>query len=136
MNVVEPKLLEFRIPAETRYIAVVRRGVRSLAESLGFAREEVCDVEVAVCEAVTNSMIHGPQTQAAVFVKCRASGDSIIVEIEDQNRASIMRDQSFSSDHTNEHGRGILMMKALMDECEDCITESGTRVRMAKQKSG
>ena len=44
------------IPADTRYLSCVRRGVRSLAESMGFPREDVADVEVAVSEAVTISV--------------------------------------------------------------------------------
>ena len=33
------------IPADTRYLSVVRRGVRNLAESMGFARDDVNEID-------------------------------------------------------------------------------------------
>ena len=72
-------VLEFRIPADTRYIAVVRRGVRNLAESAGFSRDEVADVEVAVSEAVANSVSTAaptPRSRALSSSARRASDDS------------------------------------------------------------
>lgn len=130
------KSIELRIPADTRYLGLVRRGVRNLAESAGFAREEVADVEVAVSEAVTNSVEHGsPEADlSVVVVKCRASDDCLVVEIEDQSDAECLPPCPTYCDPGDEHGRGVLIMHKLMDECERSRTECGTRVRMAKQK--
>ena len=136
MGTTNSKVLEFRIPADTRYVSMVRRGIRSLAESAGFAREEVADVEVAVSEAITNSVVHGsPDPGAAdVVVKCRTCGDFLVVEIEDRSPAECLPPSRNPCDPGQERGRGIMMMRALMDECDDCRTECGIRVRMAKQK--
>jgi anti-sigma regulatory factor (Ser/Thr protein kinase) len=131
------RTLEFRIPADKRYISLVRRGIRSLAESAGFGREDVADVEIAVSEAVTNSVMHGSRDvdSAAVVVKCHAYNDTLIVEIEDQSRAEALPPPPSDCDPCEETGRGVLMMYRLMDECVNCRTESGIRVRMAKQKA-
>jgi serine/threonine-protein kinase RsbW len=127
--------LEFRIPPDARYLSLVRRGLRSLAESAGFAKEDVADVEVAVSEAVANSMEHGcpDPNEAAVVVKVQTSGDYLIVEVEDQSDANAIPEAPPDLDATQERGRGLLMMKTLMDEYRDCRTEHGIRVRMAKQ---
>jgi serine/threonine-protein kinase RsbW len=128
--------LEFKIPADRRYIPVVRRGVRSMAESAGFCREDVADVEVAVAEAVTNSVEHGsPEPEVTVLVKCYTSGDSLIVEVEDHSQAACIPDCSEPCEVPQEHGRGVQMMRALMDECSDYRTDHGIGVRMAKQKA-
>ena len=131
------KLLEFRIPADTRYVSLVRRGIRSMAEAAGFAREDVADVEVAACEAVTNSVVHGcPDPEGAVVVvKCETRGDLLVVEIEDLSRGGSLPEFGCSSDPREESGRGVLMMRSLMDECDDSLTEHGLKVRMAKQKT-
>lgn len=131
------RALEMHIPADTRYLSFVRRGVRNLAESMGFAREDVADVEVAVSEAVTNSVEHGStsHTDPEVVVKCRALGDMLVVEIEDEGFADSLPSSSEPS-AGEERGRGVLMMRALMDECEDCRTDHGIRVTMTKQKAG
>lgn len=136
MEIVSPRVLEFRIPADTRYVAMVRRGVRNLAESVGFAGEAVTDMEVAVSEAVTNSVEHGSSEYGAgaVLVKCSASWDCVVVEVEDQARADAALRELPQTDLRQERGRGLAMMRTLMDEFEDCRTENGIRVRMAKQR--
>ena len=125
--------LEFRIPADTRYVSLIRRGIRSLAESAGFSRQEVSDVEVAVSEAVTNSVEHGSPCSdcAAVLIKCLVSGEGLVVEVEDESPADHLPSPVLSGP-ADERGRGILMMHSLMDECEGQRTDSGMRVRMAK----
>jgi len=130
------RVLEFRIPADTRYIGVVRHGIRSLAESAGFTREDVSDVEVAVSEAVTNSVKHGSPDQdvAAVVVKCHALQDCLVVEVEDESEAASIPPCPELCDTREESGRGVLMMHSLMDEFENCRTEHGMRIRMAKQR--
>lgn len=136
METMVPRVLEFRIPADTRYIAIVRRGVRSLAESVGFTGEAVSDMEVAVSEAVTNSVEHGSSdpSSGAVLVKCCASSDRVVVEVEDEAHADASLQELPRSDPYQERGRGITMIRTLMDEFEDIRTENGMRVRMAKQR--
>lgn len=131
------KTLEMHIPADTRYLSLVRRGVRSLAESMGFPREDVADVEVAVSEAVTNSVEHGSGAESGpdVVVKCRAFIDLLEVEIVDQGLVESLPPGEQPAP-VEERGRGVMMMRALMDECEDCRTDSGITVRMTKQKAG
>ena len=128
--------IEFRIPADVRYISVVRRGVRNLAESAGFCREDAADVEVAVAEAVTNSVEHGsPEPEVTIHVRCYTSGDYLVVEVEDHSEADAIPNPSQTSDAPEEHGRGVMMMRALMDECSDYRTDHGIGVRMAKQRA-
>lgn len=121
------KSLEFKIPADTRYISLVRRGVRSLAESVGFAKEDVADVEVAVSEAVTNSVVHGSPNRdsAAVVVKCCVSDDCLTVEIEDHGEVDAIPPCPDYCNLDQERGRGVLMMHVLMDECERRVQNRG-----------
>lgn len=108
-----------------------------MAESVGFRSEEVADVEVAVAEAVTNSVEHGsPQPELTVLVKCYITADYLVVEVEDHSQADRIPDCTCAPcDTSQERGRGILMMRALMDECSDYRTDHGIGVRMAKQKT-
>lgn len=130
------KSLELKIPADRRYISVVRRGVRSLAESVGFGREETADVEVAVAEAVTNSVEHGsPEPELTILVKCYTADDCLVVEVEDNSQAPSVLDVQQPCDASEERGRGVEMMRALMDECSDYRTDHGIGVRMAKHRA-
>ena len=136
MEAISNRTLELRIPADTRYVALVRRGVRSLAESVGFPREDTADVEVAVSEAVTNSMMHGSpdRESSAVVVKCRAVSDRLVVEVEDQGTTSSLPARPHTCPPAEEKGRGFFMMHELMDECANCRTKHGFRVTMTKQR--
>ena len=131
------RTLELRIPADTRYVGLVRRGVRSLAESAGFPRQDVADVEIAVGEAVTNSVVHGSPNRdtAAVVIKCRTTGDCLVIEVEDHSTAEALPPKPEMCDPHRETGRGVLMMHKLMDNCHDCRTEHGMRVTMSKHRS-
>lgn len=131
------RALELHIPADTRYLSLVRRGVRNLAESVGFPREDVADVELAVSEAVTNSVEHGgtPDGVPGVVVRCRVCDDFLVVEIEDESHADCIPTRPDPSTD-EERGRGVLMMRALMDQCEDSRTDHGIKVRMTKQRAG
>jgi anti-sigma regulatory factor (Ser/Thr protein kinase) len=59
--------------------------------------------------------------------------DCLVVEVEDQSPAEKLPAQSDGCDPSLERGRGVLMMRALMDECHDCRTERGIKITMAKQ---
>ena len=137
MDATRFRALELHIPADTRYISLVRRGVRNLAESAGFPREDVADVELAVSEAVTNSVEHGctPGDDPAVVVRCKVCESLLVVEVEDDSAVESIP-KSAEPPATEEHGRGMLMIRALMDECEDSRTDHGIKVRMTKQKAG
>jgi len=136
MEATYDRSLELKIPADMRYVALVRRGVRSLAESVGFPPEEAADVEVAVSEAVTNSVMHGSpdRESSAVVVKCRAVHDYMVVEVEDQGTAQSLPARPKNCGLAEEKGRGFFMMHELMDECDNCRTEHGFRVTMTKQR--
>ncbi len=127
------RTLELRIPADTRYISLVRRGVRSIAESMGFPREDVADVEVAVSEAVTNSVIHGSTTSSAVVVRCRALAESLVVDVVDQGACAALPPPTHPQP-AEETGRGLYMMQELVDECRRSRTPHGLRVRLTKQR--
>ncbi|MEN6355970.1 MAG: ATP-binding protein [Armatimonadota bacterium] len=131
------KSLEFKIPADTRYVAIVRRGVRSLAQSVGFSCEEVTDMEVAVSEAVTNSVTHGsPDSDVdVVVVRCQATGKCMVVEVEDESPAESIPSPMLTAGSCDEHGRGLAIMRELVDELEGSRTEHGMKVRLAKQKA-
>ena len=94
-------------------------------------------MEVAVCEAVTNSIEHGcaPPGEPTVVVKCHGWKDWLVVEVEDESLACSLPKLCNASDSRNERGRGVMIMRALMDECKDTRTDHGIRVRMAKQKA-
>ena len=97
------------------------------------------DIETAVREAVANAMVHGngENPSKRVYVECRCYTDrEVSITIRDEGAGfdtSAVPDPTTPESRLSEHGRGIYLMKTLMDEI--CFDESGTVVHMRKKSN-
>jgi serine/threonine-protein kinase RsbW len=97
------------------------------------------DIEIALREALNNAVVHGnredPTKQVHVSCRCQAEEEvSIVVKDEGQGfDITEVQDPTAPGAIESSHGRGIYLMKALMDEVR--FEQSGTVVYMRK-KSG
>ena len=97
------------------------------------------DIETAVREALANAIIHGnrqdPNKSVYVSVTSRDGEVSIAVRDEGQGfDASAVADPTAQPKLKLNHGRGIYLMRALMDEVS--FDRNGTVVRMRKMLNG
>ena len=94
------------------------------------------EIELALTEALANAIIHGnhedPHKHAYVSCRCSTDGDvSITVQDEGQGfDIGAVPDPTFQDNRFRGTGRGIYLMKALMDEV--CFEQGGTVVHMRK----
>ena len=94
------------------------------------------DIEIAVREAIANAVVHGnhENPQKRVYVNCRCSMDGeVSITVRDEGQGFDCRTLPDPTDDANlllTHGRGFLLMQALMDEVG--FQENGTIVRMRK----
>jgi len=97
------------------------------------------DIETAVREAVANAMVHGngENPSKRVYVECRCYTDrEVSITIRDEGAGfdtSAVPDPTTPESRLCEHGRGIYLMKTLMDEIS--FDESGTVVHMRKKSN-
>ena len=97
------------------------------------------DIETAVREAVANAMVHGngENPSKRVYVECRCYTDrGVSITVRDEGAGfdtSTLPDPTTPESRLSEHGRGIYLMKTLMDEI--CFDESGTVVHMRKKSN-
>ena len=97
------------------------------------------DIETAVREALANAIIHGnrqdPHKSVYVSTICKEGEISITVRDEGQGfDASAVADPTAEEKLKLNHGRGIYLMRALMDEVS--FDRNGTVVRMRKILNG
>ena len=97
------------------------------------------DIEVALREALLNAIIHGnkgdPGKRVYLRVRCRADGE-VSIAIRDEGAGfemSSVPDPTALEHRMSTHGRGIYLMRALMDEVS--FEEGGTVVHMRKSSS-
>jgi serine/threonine-protein kinase RsbW len=97
------------------------------------------DVEISLREALANSIVHGNHEDRSkhVYVDCRCVPDgevSIVVRDEGSGFSSAeLPDPTATEQLQSMHGRGIYLMKSLMDEVH--FERGGTVVHMRKECS-
>ena len=125
------------IPSEISAISpLVERLMRLIEGSHCIAGEESA-VELALREALNNAVVHGNRlnAQKLVHVRCRcAVGKGISITVSDQGIGfdlNAVPDPLSVENLMAEHGRGIHLMKLLMDEVS--FDRQGAEVRMVKR---
>ena len=97
------------------------------------------EIEMALIEALENAVVHGncedPHKRVYVTCRCTAEGEvSITVQDEGQGfDADTLPDPTASENRLRSSGRGIYLMKTLMDEV--CFEKGGAVVHMCKKSN-
>ena len=117
--------LEVEIPSDVAYIERVVDLVRHPCAELCYgARQLALNVPVALCEALSNAILRGNHEAPDKRVRVRADVDTrrLIVEISDEGiRFDLEADTRNASNAENierEDGRGLFLMRKLMDDVE------------------
>jgi serine/threonine-protein kinase RsbW len=131
-----------RIPSEIEAISpLVDRMMRLIEESHCVLGEEPA-VGLAIREALNNAVLHGNRLDPVklVQVHCRCEvGEGVSIVIKDQGRGfdpTVIANPSIIGNLEAEHGRGILLMRWLMDEVSFEFGYRGTEVHMSKRRGG
>ena len=124
------------IPSEIKAISPLVERLMRLIERSHCVPGEESAVELALDEALDNAVVHGNRMdrQKLVQVICRCeSGRGISVVVKDEGQGfdpSAVPDPTAPDNIGLEHGRGIWLMKSVMDEVS--FERAGTEVRMRK----
>jgi serine/threonine-protein kinase RsbW len=126
------------LPSEVTAISPFVDKLMLLLRNCGFAAEGVSDVEIALREALANAIIHGnhEDRRKYVHVTCRCVPDEVSIAIKDEGKGfdvNNVPDPTAPENIGSVHGRGIYMMKALMDEVR--FEEGGVVLHMRKSAS-
>jgi len=108
-----------------------------IGEEAGFSNDEIDDITISVTEAVNNAIKHGNKEDESlrVDISYTVDEDKISVEIRDQGGGFEMegvKDPRIGENLLRDNGRGILIMKTLMDEVNVTSGEDGTVVQLIK----
>ncbi len=130
--------LRFRVllPSTTEALNGAVRDVLRLAGRCGCAQDARADVEIALREALANAIIHGNgrENRKRIFLRCYgAPGSGLLILVRDEGAG-------FDPEHVPDpraahrkhlsHGRGLLLMRELMDHVE--YRRSGSEVLIYK----
>ncbi|MEP6493766.1 MAG: ATP-binding protein [bacterium] len=131
------RVVEVDIPSDVRFIENVVELVRRECEVMAFAQRQIMlNVPVALTEAISNAILRGNRDDPAknVHVLARVSREQLVVEIGDEGTgfdfdASLI-DPTTPENIEREDGRGLFLMRKLMDRVESVELPHGNLVRM------
>jgi serine/threonine-protein kinase RsbW len=95
------------------------------------------DIELALREALENAVVHGNQEDPGtkVHIRCRCQpGNELSIVVTDQGKGFDVEKivgNGITWDSASEHGRGIQLMKAYMDDVH--FERGGAEVHMRKR---
>ena len=125
------------MPSEVRAISPLVDRLMTLIEGSQCVPGEEFDIELALREALENAVVHGNQEdpKAKVHIRCRCQpGKEISIVVTDQGKGfdfGKMVGNGITSDPESEHGRGIQLMKAYMDDVH--FERGGAEVHMRRR---
>ncbi len=135
----EPKTHTITFPSSVEYLEKVESMSSEIAQEAGFNESLIDDISIALTELVNNAIHHGNQDDKAkkVTVNFYVYSDHIVIGIRDEGQGfkpDEINDPLHPDNIMSESGRGIYLVKALMDSLEYQITENGTEVFISKNK--
>ena len=130
--------LEYSLPSNVAPISSFMDKFMLLITKCSCIPKNESAVEIAVREALENAVVHGNHEDPGkhVCVRCRCEPHGVSISIKDEGQGfdiDNVPDPITQENIQSTHGRGIYLMKALMDEVR--FEEGGVVVRMRKRSS-
>jgi len=119
-----PHRFHFVFSALPLAVAILRRALARFLEQKGLSDDDAYSVVLAVGEAAANAVEHAyPGEPGLVHVRAEREGDTLVVDVLDSGRWK-------PAERRDERGRGIKIMRALMDRIEIRTMQAETSVRL------
>jgi serine/threonine-protein kinase RsbW len=128
------------IVSEPEKIVEVDAFAEKPIEQMGFSQDQRDDIAIALSEAVNNAIEHGNQGDPSkkVHIELEEIDNGIRIVVTDEGGGfdpSEVEDPTDPENLLAESGRGLLIIRHLMDEVNVASSGSGTRVEMIKRFS-
>ena len=124
---------ELTFPSKIENLSRVENIIETLAADYKITDEVFGNILVASNEAVNNAILHGNKLDESktVFVKFEINDSKLIINVKDEGNGfdfNTIPDPTIEENIEKPHGRGIFLMKHLVDEIE--FKNNGTEVEL------
>jgi len=126
-------------PSDVEYLEKIEKTSAKIAAAAGFDESTVDDISIALTELVNNAIHHGNKNDInkKVTVSFKVDEKKLSISISDQGAGfspSAINDPIHPDNLMADNGRGIYLVRALMDDVDYKINETGTDVIISKNK--
>lgn len=133
-----PITVKLALSSQVRLIDLIHSAAEKMAESVGFSADDALNIGLAVREAAINAIVHGNNEDPAkmVDVTLTATEEELVATVRDYGTGF---DPDAAPDPTDaEHllmtsGRGLLLIRAFVDEAEFQRMDVGMQITMSKR---
>ncbi|MBM3759827.1 MAG: ATP-binding protein [Acidobacteria bacterium] len=135
----EQEIQEYQLESTLDSVDLADQNALDLARKFGFGEDDQNSISMAVRECMVNAVAHGNKYNARkkVYLKLEAMPGTLAVTIGDEGdgfKDTDVPDPLAQENLLKQSGRGLLLMRAFMDECEHAArVPQGTLVRMVKR---
>jgi len=135
----EGEVVRLVIPSRLELLSIVDKVVEGVGEQMGFEEDDKDAVSISVIEAGTNAIQHGHghESERMVEIVFHLLPEELVVEVSDNGRGfklDVLEDATAPENLLKERGRGIFIMRAMMDDVRFDFTDHGTRCRLVKRR--
>ena len=114
--------------------------IESFAMELGFEPDALADIGICVTELVMNAIVHAHKEQAEIPVKIEIEGSEygLRVSVRDFGpgfETTALPDPTTPENILEDHGRGILIVRAMMDNVQCTRLADGMLIEIFKRLS-
>jgi serine/threonine-protein kinase RsbW len=126
------------VPSDLRMLSVVRAFVEAVCQATDLDQRTLHAILTATGEAVSNVIRHAhrDKPEAQLQIQCQASDNAFEISLQDEGDPfDITAVPHLEPGELRIGGRGVFLMRALMDElsCQPC-GERGNVLRMVKRR--
>ncbi len=135
------EMVTVEIPSDYKYLNLVDKITTEVTSICGFGVKSIDEIAISIIEACTNAIEHGNKCcpEKVVKIVYRVLSDRIYVEVYDSGEGfdyeKYLNEIPDPQDMTHYRGRGLYIMKNMMDELEfEKLPDSGMKVTLGKYK--
>ena len=130
------KGIRVEIPSRLEELSRVEKLTHKIAKTYCLPPDKVDNLAIAITEAVGNAILHGNRRdpEKLVGIHFWLDGVYLRIDVEDQGRGfdpDSLSDPLLPENLMKESGRGVFILKSLMDEIRFSFSPNGTVVHMA-----
>ena len=138
-NKVDEKLT-LVIPSQLNELQRVEQFTEEVTLKIGFKEEDRDSIAISITEIVSNAISHGNRRNSdkKVTIVYEIYKNRLVITVQDEGAGFNVREIDNPLDPKNllkDSGRGIYIVRALMDDVEFKNNKTGTLVRIVKNKN-
>ncbi|HME32154.1 MAG TPA: ATP-binding protein [Terriglobales bacterium] len=129
---------EFAFPGDVDSLASSRQALMDFLAPYCAGEAEELDIFIALQEALANAVLHGCQNDASKTIQCRVEIDpsALLITVRDPGPgfdSGMATESTEAGTNVSQHGRGICLMRSLMDEVS--YRHGGTELQLRKLRA-